>query len=87
MVVEQHFAGTRDTRQRQHLVHPAARHDTNGRDRSLPIHGGDEGDFVATGGADLSTQGVPYCGCQALVQVFSSFFFAAGKRTLLRISR
>ena len=69
---------------------PRATHARRGDD-AVAIHVRDEGDFAAARGGDLGREVGPDARGDALRrrwrQVFSSFFFAAGKSTLLRISR
>jgi hypothetical protein len=87
MVVEQHLAALGDAGERQHAVHRAPRDRAGAEQDARVIDGRDEGDLLATGRANFTPDRVPDRGREAIVQVFSSFFFAAGKRTLLRMSR
>ena len=90
MVVQEHLAGPRDAGQCQDAIHRTARDGARRHDGTVTIQLGDEGDFAAVCGVDLLGEVGAYSGRNAFRrgrQVFSSFFFAAGKSTLFRISR
>ncbi len=88
MIVQQHLAALRHTRQRQHCVDGAPRDHARIRERAVGIGADDEGHLAPMGGGDLVLQQRARGRREALdAHVFSSRFFAAGKRTLFRISR
>ena len=88
MIVEQHLAALRDARQREHRVDRPARDDACIGERAVGIGADDEGDLAAAGRGNFLLQKNARRRRKALdAHVFSSRFFAAGKRTLFRISR
>jgi hypothetical protein len=97
MVVQQHLAAARDAGQGKHRPGIAAGGDPNGADDPRVIERSDEADLPAPGDPDGRTHRCRRRGRQRHVgerngigmrrQVLRGFFFAAGKSTLLRISR
>jgi hypothetical protein len=87
VVVEHDLTADDTTGQRKHHVGGTARHRPGAGDHAVSIHLSHEGNFPATSAGDLPGKVCPDTGGDSLAQVFSSFFFAAGKRTLFRISR
>jgi hypothetical protein len=88
MIVQQHLAPAGHPWEREDCVDGAARHRTHAATMTpIGVHRGHERDFVAARAGDLVAGSFCRRGGQPIVQVLSSFFFAAGKRTLLRIRR
>ena len=87
MVVDEQLARLRHPGERKHGVERPARDGPGGGDHPCRVDRRDERDLVAAGRRDLASDHVGRGGGEAIGQVFSSFFFAAGKRTLLRMSR
>ena len=88
MVVEQQLAADRDPGKGEHGVHRPARDDPRVDDQSVGVEARHERHFPPASARDLGAQQLADGGREALdAHVFSSRFFAAGKRTLLRISR
>ena len=87
VVVQQHLAALCHAGQGEHAVDCAAGDRTRCSKHAGGVNGGHEGDFGATGRADFATNQFADGESEAVCQVFSSFFFAAGKRTLFRINR
>ena len=102
MVVEQHLPPVGASGESEDHVHRAPGHGPGPGDHAIAVHLGHEGHLAASRGGDLTREVGPDPGMRlrgapwdagraasrsAQAQVFSSFFFAAGKSTLLRISR
>ena len=90
MVVKEHLAGLRDARQGQDTVDRAARDRARRHDEAVAIQLGNKGDFTSFSCGNLLGEVGDNAGRNAFRggrQVFNSFFFAAGKSTLFRISR
>ena len=87
MVVQQHLALLRNPGKGEHAIDGAAGDGTRAGEHTGIIHRGDEGNFVAASTADFATEHFTHSGREAVGQVFNSFFLAAGKSTLFRISR
>jgi hypothetical protein len=89
MVVDDQATRLCVPRRREHRAQMAARHHPRGRDPTVVIDASDEADLVAVHPRDLRAE--PHCGARLEPElrrhVFNVFFFAAGKRTLFRISR
>ena len=56
VVVQQHLAPLRHSREREHHVHGSARDCASGRDHAVPVHLGDERHFAAAGLGDFAGQ-------------------------------
>ncbi len=88
MVVQQQLTALGDAGQRQHRVHRAARHDARLHELAVAVDARDEGHLPPARPRDLGAQQGDDRGCEPLdAHVLSSRFFAAGNRTLLRMSR
>jgi hypothetical protein len=87
MVVQQHFALPGNAWQGEHLANGATRDGPGGGNDAVPVHFGDERDFTPACRRDFGGEEGANARGDAIGQVFSSFFLAAGKSTLLRISR
>ena len=87
MVVQQHLAALGGAGEREHRIHRAPGHGPGAGDHAVAVHLRHERDFPAPRRGDLRGEVGPDARGDPLAHVLSSFFFAAGKRTLLRISR
>ena len=108
MIVYQHLATLRKSRQRKDAANVTARHHPSTLHPSVRIDGANEADLASAGEPNRRTNRERGRGTQPsgwrrvdgrshefksnsrtypLFQVLSGFFFAAGNKTLLRISR
>jgi len=88
VVVHQQLSAECDPREGEHGVHGAARHDARLDDQPIGIGARHERDLAPMGRRDLGAQQVAHRGREPLhAHVLSSRFLAAGKSTLLRMSR
>ena len=88
MIVEQHLALLSHAGQGEHRVDRAACHHARVRQRAVGIGAHDERHFAPVRRGDLLLQQSARGRRQALdAHVLSSFFFAAGNRTLFKIKR
>jgi hypothetical protein len=87
VVMEQHLPPARPAGKREHHVDGAPGGDPGCRDHTVAVHCPEKRNLSASGRGDLAGEVGPNAGRQTVDHVFSSFFFAAGKSTLLRISR
>ncbi len=87
VVVQQHLAPLADAGQREHRIHRAAGHGPGPGDDAVAVDLRHERDLPAPRRGDLRGEVGPDARGDPLAHVLSSFFFAAGNRTLLRISR
>ncbi len=88
VVVQQQLPALGDARQGEDCVHRAARHHARFDQQAVAVEACDEGDLASAGLRDLGAQQGDDRGREPLdAHVLSSRFFAAGNRTLLRISR
>ena len=87
VVVEQDLAPAGAAGEGEHHVGGTPSQGPGAADHAIAVHLGHEADLPATRQRDLVREVGPDARGDALAQVFSSFFFAAGKSTLFRISR
>ncbi len=87
VIVQQHLPPGRGRRQRQHHVDGSACHGPGGGDYPVAVHLCQKGDLASTRRGNLSREAGANPRREPIGHVFSSFFLAAGKRTLLRMSR
>src|SRR5712671_1533128 len=88
VIVDQHFAALRDAGEGEDRVDRAAGHDARLRERAVGVGAHHERHLAPVGRGDLLLEEGARGRCQALdTHVLSSRFFAAGNRTLFRISR
>ena len=87
MVVQQHLAALGGAGEREHGIHRAPGDGPGAGDHAVAVHLRHERDLPAPRRGDLRGEVGPDARGDPLAHVLSSFFFAAGKRTLLRISR
>ena len=88
VVVEQQLAAYGDAGQGEHGVHGAARHHPRLDDQAIGVGSRHERDLAPVRGGDFGAQQLAHRRRETLrAHVLSSRFLAAGKSTLLRISR